>query len=113
MKSSYLLGQSVSHFVDGSMSCPPSHVSDNSTGSSSIINPSFLYWKQYNQFILSASLSSLFMDVLHLVLDCHISHYVWHTLEKALASPFNFCIMQLYVSFQDLRQGDASIAMYM
>ena len=57
---SYLLGQSVFHFVDGSMSCPPSHVSDSSIGSSSTINPSFLYWKQYDQLILSASLSSLY-----------------------------------------------------
>jgi hypothetical protein len=38
----YLLGQGVFHFVDSSMSCPPSYVSDSSTSSSSTINPSFL-----------------------------------------------------------------------
>jgi len=29
---SYLLGQCVFHFVDGLVPCPPSHVSNNSTG---------------------------------------------------------------------------------
>jgi len=62
---------------------------------------------------LSALLSSLSVDVLHLVVDCSTSHYVWRTLEKALASPFNSRIMQLHGSFQDLRQGDSSVSLYM
>ena len=52
------------------------------------------------------------MDVLHLVVDCHTSQCVWRTLEKALASPSNSRIMQLYGSFQDLRQGDSSVSIY-
>jgi len=72
----YLLGQGVFHFVDGSMSCPPSHIFDNSIGSSSIISPSFLRWKQHDQLMLSALLSSLSVDVLHLVVDCCTSHCV-------------------------------------
>jgi hypothetical protein len=102
----YLLDQGVFHFVDGSVSCPPSHVFYCFDGSSSTINPSFLRWKQQDQLILSALLSSLSMDVLYLVVDCRTS-CVWHTLEKALASPLNSRIMQLHGSFQDLRQGDA------
>jgi hypothetical protein len=98
----YLLGQGVFHFVDGLVPCPPSHIFDSSAGSSSIINPSFLRWKQQDQLILSALLSSLSMDVLHLVVDCSTSHCVWHTLEKALASPLNARIIQLHGSFQDL-----------
>jgi hypothetical protein len=62
---------------------------------------------------LSALLSSLSVDVLHLVVDCSTSHYVWHTLEKALASPSNSRIMQLHGSFQDLQQGDSSVSLYM
>jgi hypothetical protein len=53
------------------------------------------------------------MDVLHLVVDCQTSSFVWCTLEKALASPSNSRIMQLHGSFQDLRQGDASVTIYM
>jgi hypothetical protein len=109
----YLLGQGVFHFVNGSVSCPPSHVSDSSAGSSSTINPSFLCWKQQDQLILSALLSSLSVDVLHLVVDCSTSHCVWRTLEKALASPSNYRIMQLHGSFQDLRQEDSSVSIYM
>jgi len=109
----YLLGQGVFHFVDGSVLCPPSHVSDNFAGSSSIINPSFLHWKQQDQLILSALLSSLSLDVLHLVVDCFTLHCVWYTLEKAFASLSNSRIMQLHSSFQDLWQGDSLVSMYM
>jgi len=55
----YLFGQGVFHFIDGSMTCPPSHVSDSFVGPSSTINPFFLRWKQQDQLILSALLSSL------------------------------------------------------
>jgi len=109
----YLFGQGVFHFVDGSVPCPPSHIFDSSAGSSSIISPSFLCWKQHDQLILSALLSSLSVDVLHLVVDCSTSQCVWRTLEKALASPSNSRIMQLHGSFQDLRQGDSSVSLYM
>jgi len=109
----YLLGQGVFHFVDGSVSCPPSHIFDSSAGSSSTISPSFLRWKKQDQLILSALLSSLSVDVLHLVVDCSTSHCVWRTLEKALASLSNSRIMQLHGSFQNLRQGDLSVSIYM
>jgi hypothetical protein len=109
----YLLGQGVFHFVDGSMSCPPSHVSNSSAGPSFTINTFFLYWKQQYQLILSALLSYLSVDMLHLVVDCHTSQCVWRTLEKALASPSNSCIMQLYVLFKLLSKGDSSISIYM
>jgi hypothetical protein len=98
----YLLGQGVFHFVDGLVSCPPSHVSNCCDGSSSTIKPSFLRWKQQDQLILSTLLSSLSMNVLHLVVDCQTSSCVWRTLEKMLISPLNSRIMQLYGSFQDL-----------
>jgi len=109
----YLFGQGVFHFVDGSVSCPPSHIFDSSVDSSSTTSPSFLRWKQQNQLILSALLSSLSVDVLHLVVDCSTSHCVWRTLETTLASPSNSRIMQLHGSFQDLRQGDSSVSIYM
>jgi hypothetical protein len=40
----YLLVQGIFHFVDGSLSCPPSHIAkvDSSVGSSPYVNPSFL-----------------------------------------------------------------------
>ena len=54
--------------------------------------PLFLCCKQQDQLILSALLSSPSMDVLHLVVDCKTSSYVWHTLKKAFFSPSNFHI---------------------
>ena len=46
------------------------------------------------------------------MVDYQTSSCVWHTLEKALASLLNSCIIQLHGSFQDLRQGDASVSPY-
>jgi hypothetical protein len=66
----YLLGQRDFHFVDRSVSCPSSHDSDCSDGSSSAINLYFLRWKQQDQLILSALLFSLSMEILYLVVDC-------------------------------------------
>jgi hypothetical protein len=109
----YLLGQGVFHFFDGSVLCPPSYIFDSSASSSSTISPSFLRWKQQNRLILSALLSSLSVDVLHLVVDCSTSHCVWRALEKVLASLSNSRIMQLHGSFQDLRQGDSLVSLYM
>jgi hypothetical protein len=38
----YLLSQGVFHFIDGSVSCPPSHIFYSSASSSFTISPSFL-----------------------------------------------------------------------
>jgi len=62
---------------------------------------------------LSVLLSSLSIDVLHLVVNYDTSYCVWRTLEKALVSLSNSRIMQLHESFQNLQQGDASVTMYM
>jgi len=81
----YLLGQEVFGFVDGSNTCPSPHVLAED-GTSLQVNPLFLRWKQHDQLILSALLSSLSMEVLHLVVGSQSSCSVWHTLEQALAS---------------------------
>jgi hypothetical protein len=71
----YLIGQGVFSFVDGSMMCPSPHndVSSTSLAFSSGFPPAFLTWKQQDQLILSALLSFLSTDVLHLVVDCPTS----------------------------------------
>ena len=108
----FLLGQGVFGFVDGSTICPPSHVFA-ADGVSLQINPLFLRWKQQDQLILSALLSSLSMEVLHLIVGCQSSCSAWSTLEQALASTSNSRIMQLHGSLQELRQGDESVTLFM
>ena len=77
---SYLLGQGVFSFVDGSNSCPSPHVLV-ADDTSLQVNEFFLRWKQHDQLILSALLSSLSMEVLHLVVDCQTSSSIWRTVE--------------------------------
>jgi len=108
----YLLGQGVFEFVDDSNSCPPLHVFV-VDGISLQVNYSFLHWKQQDQLILSALLSSLSMDVLHLIANCQTLSSVWHTLEQALVSSSNSRIMQFHGSFQDLWQDNESVTQFM
>jgi len=108
----YLLGQGVFGFVDGSNSCLSPHILA-TDGVSLQVSQHFLRWKQQDQLILSVLLSSLSMEVLHIVVDCPTSCSVWQTLEQALASTSNSCVMQLHGSLQDLRQGDDSVTQFL
>ena len=93
----YLLGQGVFGFVDGSNSCPSPHVL--TVGGTSLqVNQFFLRWKQHDQLILSALLSSLSVEVLHLVVDWQTSSSVWRPLEQTPASISHSRIMQLHGS---------------
>lgn len=96
----YLLGQGVFHFVNGSFPYPLSQFVDSMV-------------LLFISIILSILLSSLFMGVLHLVVDCQTSCCVWCALEQAFASPSNSRIMQLYGSFQDLCQGDDFVIIFL
>jgi hypothetical protein len=84
----FLLGQGVYSFVDGTLPCPLSHLASAATSSPSV-NPVYLSWKQQDHLIMSALLSSLSVEVLHLVVDCNTSHDIWTTLEIAFATPSN------------------------
>ena len=94
----FLLGQGVYSFVDGTSPCPPSHLASAETSTLSI-NPAYLSWEQQDHLIMSALLSSLSVEVLHLVVDCNTSHAIWTMLKTAFASPSNFRIIQLHGSF--------------
>ena len=105
-------------FVNGSHSCPSlldlsSHSTVASTNINSGPSQAFLTWKQQDQLILNTLLSSLSIDVLHLVVDCPTSASVWSTLECSLASSSNSRIMQLHGSLQNLYQDDDTITLYL
>jgi len=108
----YLLGQGVFGFVDGSNTCPSTHVLAYD-GIFLQVNLFFQTWKQEDQLILSVLLSSLSIEVLHLVVGSQSSCSAWGTLKRALASTSNSRIMQLHSSLQDLRQGDESVTQFM
>ncbi|XP_073266434.1 uncharacterized protein [Populus alba] len=62
----YLLGQGVYAFVDGSYPCPALYVATTET-TTPAINSFFLSWKQQDELIMSAFLSSLSTEILYLV----------------------------------------------
>jgi hypothetical protein len=76
-------------------------------------------WSRDGFYIMSKSFTTLlphaflFTKVLYLVVDYQTSHDLWMTLEIVLASPSNSRNMQLHVSFQDLRQNDNIVSVYL
>jgi len=70
---SYLYGQGVFYFIDGFFPCPPHHVVV-ANDVSLYVNNFFLRWKQQDQLVLSALLSSFSMDcyILLLIAKPHI-----------------------------------------
>jgi len=70
----------------------------------------YIISKSFTTLLPHAFLST---KVLHLVVDCQTSHDLWMTLETVLPSPFNSRNMQLHVSFQDLRQNDNIVSVYL
>ena len=82
----YLLGQGVFDFVNGSNTYPSLHVLTEN-GTSLQVNLLFLRWKQHDQLILSALLSSLSREVLHLVVGYQTSCSTWHILLSKLSLP--------------------------
>jgi hypothetical protein len=62
---------------------------------------------------MSALISFISINVLHLVVDCKTLHYVLHALEQVLAFLSNSCIMQFHGAFQDLCQVDDYVTIYL
>jgi len=84
----FLLSQSVYSFIDGTSLYRPSHLAFAATYALSV-NFAYLSWKQQDHLIMSALLSSLSVEVLHLVVDSNTSHDIWTTLKTTLASLSN------------------------
>jgi hypothetical protein len=62
---------------------------------------------------MSVVLSVLSIKVLHLVVNCHTSHNICTTPEIAFAYHSNSRIIRLYSAFQDFRQDDDTVSVYL
>ncbi|KAL3571040.1 hypothetical protein D5086_028289 [Populus alba] len=101
----YLLIQGVYAFLNGSYPCPALYVTATNTVAPDI-NPFFLLWKQQDQLIMSALLTSLSTEILHLVVDWthlitygrHLKNPLLHRHIQGLYSymvPFRTCVKEM------------------
>ncbi|KAF7146350.1 hypothetical protein RHSIM_Rhsim04G0108900 [Rhododendron simsii] len=104
----FLRGQKLMGFVDGTNTCPPSHLA--AVGDSPPQpNPEYDTWLCQDQMLMSMLIGSLSDDVFPLVVGLTTSQEIWTTLEASLASPSNTRILQL----QNMRQGDKSVSSFL
>ncbi|XP_019163517.1 PREDICTED: uncharacterized protein LOC109159863 [Ipomoea nil] len=119
---SFLRGQDLLGFVDGTHPCPPATVpAASSTGDSTttsaeptpVPNPEYHAWIRQDQTIVSLLVSSMADDVLHLALGRETSAEIWTSVTGALGSSSQARCLTLLNQFQMLRQGNLSTANYL
>ncbi|XP_019168937.1 PREDICTED: uncharacterized protein LOC109164846 [Ipomoea nil] len=116
---SFLRGQELFGYVDGSYPCPPATIAAPSTGTSddataSIIpNPAFKAWEKQDQSIFSLLVSSMADEVLHLAVGKETSAAVWSSITSALGSSSQARCLSLLGQFQVLQQGHSTNAEYL
>jgi len=108
---SYLLGQGVFGFVDGSNTCPSSHILAGD-GISLQVNP----LSSLETTGPTHSECSSFLPIYGSFASCCWLSKLYFSLAHSLASSCstsNSRIVQLHSSLQDLRQGDESVTQFM
>jgi hypothetical protein len=108
---SYLRGQHLYGFIDGTKPAPPHSLAIQASGTTAIIpNPYFYTWHTQDQMILSALISSLFETMLAHVVKCTTSRDVLLCLERMFTSQSRAHSMQIHHQISTLKKGDSSIA---
>jgi hypothetical protein len=110
---SYLRGQHLFGFLDGSRPVPLQSLTVTTDGTLKLQpNPDFQAWLVQNQMILSALISLLTENILAYVVKCTTSREVWLTLERMFTAHSRACTMNIHYQLSTLRKGDSSIADY-
>ncbi|XP_019176905.1 PREDICTED: uncharacterized protein LOC109172213 [Ipomoea nil] len=119
---SFLRGQDLLGFVDGSFPCPPATIlgtpltgdsATTSTATVAVANPAYHAWVKQDQTIVSLLVSSMADEALHLVLGRDTSADIWSSTTGALGSSSQARCLTLLSQFQMLRQGNATTADYL
>jgi hypothetical protein len=91
LMTSYLEGQNLFGYIDGTTLCPPKFLpsasaSTSTTPAQQILNPEYQIWYRQDKLILSVIISTLSEVILAHVVHLHTPCDVWNTLEKIFSS---------------------------
>lgn len=106
--STYLRGEDLFHFIDGSVS-PPSEFLPNQT---TIVNLAYTSWRRTDQLMLSVLFSSLSNFVIGHVLLSNTSKELWNSLAVMFASQSQAKEFNIYFQLTHLSQGSQNITEY-
>ncbi|KAL3373411.1 hypothetical protein AABB24_005414 [Solanum stoloniferum] len=105
---SFLRGQELFGYVDGSYVCPPSHMAGKN-GEQDVVNPTYIRWIKQDQLIMNLIISSLSEETIPIVIGLPTTKSIWDALEAAFSSPSNTRILNLRMQLQNLKQEDLSV----
>jgi hypothetical protein len=108
---SFLEGQNLFGYVNGTHSRPPQLIPDSTSGLL-VANPASQTWYHQDKMIFSAIISTLSVEALPHVIGLSTSREVWLTLETLFSVQYQFRILQLKQQLATLKKGALSISAY-
>ncbi|GAA0153962.1 hypothetical protein LIER_37777 [Lithospermum erythrorhizon] len=107
----FLRGQRIYGYVDGTLTCPPSHIS--LPNCEFFLNPAHDVWIQQDQLIMSFLISSLSEETIPLAVGKQSSRAIWVALKTALANPSFSSHLCLQDKLINLKQNNLPITDYL
>ncbi|KAA8534456.1 hypothetical protein F0562_031973 [Nyssa sinensis] len=113
----YLRGQRLFGYVDGSITKPPTHITNpaattSETALSVIPNPNYTLWFDQDQVVLNTLVSSLSENILAHMVGISTSREVWVALETIFSSHSRARAMQTRQILSVIKKGNQSISDY-
>lgn len=108
---SFLKGQNLFGFVDGSIPCPPQLVCD--SDGSNVLNSEYEAWKTQDQSVVNMLGQTLSPIALTCAVGSKSAHEMWNNLKLKFAASNRQNILQLKTNLQNLRKGSDNIETYL
>lgn len=108
---SFLKGQKLYGFVDGTVPCPPKCILDSS--GNSVPNPEFEVWCTQDQSIVNMIGQTLSSAATSCAVGSKTAFDLWRNLRNKFAASSRQNILQLKINLQSLRKGNDSIETYL
>ncbi|XP_010424768.1 PREDICTED: uncharacterized protein LOC104709923 [Camelina sativa] len=115
----FLAGQGLLGFVNGSISVPQATVTVTGTNGTSSVRPNPEYqseyqnWSRTDSVVKSWLLGSFAEDILSIVLSCTTSYEVWHTLANHFNRVSSSRLFELQRKLQTIEKKDRTMAVYL
>ncbi|KAM5575786.1 hypothetical protein ABKV19_014637 [Rosa sericea] len=109
---SFLKGQNLYGFVDGTIRCPPQFVLA-SDGVANVINNEFVAWKTQDQSIVNMLGQTLSPVAMSCAVGSKSAAEMWANLKLKFAAPNRQNILQLKSNLQGLKKGSDNIETYL
>lgn len=100
---SFLRGQNLYEFVDGSVSCPSQYVLD-ADGTTSVLSRDYIAWKTQDQNIINLLGQTLSPKAMSCVVGSQSAQEMWSRLKLKFAAPNRQNILQLKTNLQNLKE---------